>query len=265
MTHRFTEEQNILVKSVEHAGEIALRYFHGELKSWEKKPGDPVSEADLAIDDYLKEALLTAHPDYGWLSEETVDDPARLAKERVWIVDPIDGTRSFIAGKPEFTISAALIENGKPVCAALLNPVTKEFFQAVIGHGSTLNGRKLDCSKKTNLDGARLLASRKAFEWHNWLEDAPNAHFNHLNSIAYRMAVVADLKYHASLSLSPKSDWDIAAADLILTEAGGLSTTSKGDELTYNLENPVHETVISSGTALHPVLMDLLKDFKPHS
>lgn len=263
MTHRFRKEQNELVRSVTEAGKIALKFYHGEVKSWEKNPGDPVSEADLAIDTYLKETLLAAHPDYGWLSEETVDDPSRLNKERVWIVDPIDGTRSFIAGKPEFTVSAALVENGKPVCAALLNPVTEEFFQAVIGEGATLNGKKLICSDKTDLDGARLLASRKAFEWHNWLEDAPNAKFDHLNSIAYRMAVVASQDYHASLSLSAKSDWDIAAADLILSEAGGLSTTSRNEALIYNQKDPVHETVISSGAALHPVLMDLLKDFEP--
>jgi len=263
VTHRFIKEQNELVRSVTEAGKIALKYYHGEVKSWEKKPGDPVSEADLAIDTYLKETLLDAHPDYGWLSEETADNSARLSKERVWVVDPIDGTRSFIAGKPEFTVSAALVENGKPVCAALLNPVTEEFFQAVIGQGATLNGNKLDCSVKSDLDGAKLLASRKAFEWHNWLEDAPDAKFSHLNSIAYRMAVVASKEYHASLSLSAKSDWDIAAADLILSEAGGISTTSKNETLVYNQKNPVHDTVISSGTAMHPILMDLLKDFEP--
>jgi len=263
VTHRFSKEQRELVRSVTEAGKIALKFYHGEVKSWEKNPGDPVSEADLAIDAYLKETLLNAHPDYGWLSEETVDDPSRLNKERVWIVDPIDGTRSFIAGKPEFTVSAALIENGKPVCAALLNPVTEQFFQAVVGQGATLNGHKLNCSDKADLNDAKLLASRKAFDWHNWLEDVPNAEFDHLNSIAYRIALVANQDFHASLSLSAKSDWDIAAADLILSGAGGISTTSKNEALIYNQKNPVHDTVISSGTALHSVLMDLLKDFDP--
>lgn len=262
MTHRFEEEHGELVSSVRHAGKIALKYYQSDLKSWEKKPGDPVSEADIAIDTYLKEHLLTTHPDYGWLSEETVDDPSRLDKSRVWIIDPIDGTRSFIAGKPEFTVSAALVEDGKSVCAAVFNPVTEEFFEAVIGTGAYLNGEKLHCSDRDDLDGAKLLASRKAFEWHNWLEDAPGAIFSHLNSIAYRIAVVASCNYDASLSLSAKSDWDIAAADLILSEAGGLSTTTKNEPLLYNQADPTHETVISSSIALHPALMDLLKEFK---
>lgn len=263
MTHPYKEEFEELVSSVRHAGTIALKYFKSDLKSWEKNPGDPVSEADLAIDAYLKEHLLTTHPDYGWLSEETVDNPARLNKSRVWIIDPIDGTRSFIAGKPEFTVSAALVEDGKPVCAVVFNPVTEEFFEAVIGFGSYLNGQKLICSPNVNLNNTKLLASKKAFEWHKWLKEAPRADFSHLNSIAYRIAKVSSSDYDASLSLSAKSDWDIAAADLILSEAGGISTTSRGDVLTYNLETPIHDTVISSGKALHPALMDLLKDFEP--
>ncbi|MBL4906454.1 MAG: 3'(2'),5'-bisphosphate nucleotidase CysQ [Sneathiella sp.] len=263
MTHKFSEEHAELVSSVKQAGKIALKYYKSDLKSWEKKPGDPVSEADIAIDTYLKEHLLSTHPDYGWLSEETVDDLSRLKKSRVWIIDPIDGTRSFIAGKPEFTVCAALVEDGRPVCAAVFNPVTEEFFEAMIGTGSYLNGTRLQCSDRNDLDGAKLLASRKAFEWHNWLEEAPNADFSHLNSIAYRMVVVASCDYDASLSLSAKSDWDIAAADLILSEAGGLSTTSKGNTLQYNQSNPLHETVISSGAALHPALMNMLKDFTP--
>lgn len=263
MTHRFAKEEAELKDAVAEAGKIALKYFHGDLKSWEKKPGDPVSEADLEIDTYLKERLLAAHPDYGWLSEETADNDARLSKSRVWVVDPIDGTRSFIAGKPEFTVSAALVEDGTPVVAALLNPVTKEFFTATIGQGAFVNDEQMVCSDKDDLEHSKLLASKKAFEWHNWMDDAPSASFDHLNSIAYRIAVVADKVYDASLSLSAKSDWDIAAADLILSEAGGISTTTKGEKLIYNKSDPVHESVISSGLALHPALMDLLKDFKP--
>lgn len=261
----YKEEQAVLNDAVRHSGEIALKYFKGDLKSWEKKPGDPVSEADLEIDSYLKETLLDTHPDYGWLSEETADDPSRLSKERVWIVDPIDGTRSFIAGKPEFTVSAALVDNGQPVCAAVFNPVTEEFFEATLGQGSFLNSKRLLCSEKDTLKGTKLLASRKAFEWHNWLEDVPGADFSHLNSIAYRIVLIASQDYHASLSLSAKSDWDIAAADLILSEAGGISTTSKGNRLIYNQSNPTHDTVISSSQELHAPLMDILYDFVPKS
>jgi len=263
VTHQFSKEQKTLNDAVREAGDIALKYFHGEVKSWEKNPGDPVSEADLAIDNFLRERLLDLHPDYGWLSEETADSPDRLSKERVWVVDPIDGTRSFIARKPEFTICAALVSEGKPTAAAVFNPVTEEFFESALGQGSYLNGEKLTCSPRENLQGAHLLASRKAFEWHDWLQEAPAAKFSHLNSIAYRMVTVASQEYDASLSLSAKSDWDVAAADLILSEAGGISTTSKGLELIYNQENPTHDTVISSGLALHETLMTLLADFSP--
>lgn len=265
MTHKFQVEQQSLNEAVREAGDIALKYFHGDLKSWEKKPGDPVSEADLAIDTFLKERLLDLHPDYGWLSEETADNPERLKKDRVWVVDPIDGTRSFIAGKPEFTVCAALIDQGRPVAATVFNPVTEEFFEASLGQGAYLNGEKLECSPRADLEGAHLLASRKAFEWHNWLENAPLAKFSHLNSIAYRMVTVASQDYDASLSLSAKSDWDVAAAELILQEAGGISTTTKGKSLTYNMATPVHDTVISSGLALHDTLMDLLGEFIPRS
>ncbi|MFT6558120.1 3'(2'),5'-bisphosphate nucleotidase CysQ [Sneathiella sp.] len=263
MNSRYQTEQEELDKAVRQAGKIALSFFKSDLKSWEKNPGDPVSEADIAIDSFLKQHLLNTHPDYGWLSEETADDPARLNKSRVWIIDPIDGTRSFIAGKPEFTVCAALVEDGKPVCAAVFNPVTDEFFEATLGQGAFLNGEKLSCSDNQSLENTRLLASRKAFEWHNWLEETPGADFEHLNSIAYRIVLVASQQYDASLSLSAKSDWDIAAADLILSEAGGLSTTTKGQHLVYNQKVPLHETVISSGQALHPELMNVLGDFVP--
>jgi myo-inositol-1(or 4)-monophosphatase len=204
---RYQTEQEELDKAVRQAGKIALSFFKSDLKSWEKNPGDPVSEADIAIDSFLKQHLLNTHPDYGWLSEETADDPARLNKSRVWIIDPIDGTRSFIAGKPEFTVCAALVEDGKPVCAAVFNPVTDEFFEATLGQGAFLNGEKLSCSDNQSLENTRLLASRK--------------------------------------------------------EAGGLSTTTKGQHLVYNQKVPLHETVISSGQALHPELMNVLGDFVP--
>ncbi|TNE34025.1 MAG: 3'(2'),5'-bisphosphate nucleotidase CysQ [Alphaproteobacteria bacterium] len=248
--------------AVREAGDIARRYFNASVKSWEKKPGDPVSEADLAIDTHLKERLMAAHPDYGWLSEETKDDLARLQRSRVWIVDPIDGTRTFIAKKPEFTICAALVEDGTPVAGIVYNPILEEFYEASFGSGARLNGKIITCSNKSDLAKAQLLASRKAFEWHDWLGEVPGATFAHVNSIAYRIVKVASRHVDASLSLTAKSDWDIAAADIILNEAGGCTTTARGEPLVYNRKSVNHKNVISSGEKMHPALMHLLVDFE---
>lgn len=261
MTDSLDKDFALLDHAMQEAGDIARRYFNGKVKSWEKKPGDPVSEADLALDAHFREMLLAARPDYGWLSEETADDPVRLEKSRVWVVDPIDGTRSFIAGKPEFTIAAALVENGRPVIGIVYNPVLEEFYEAVKGRGAKLNGSVITCSPKSYIKNTRLIASRNAFDWHGWLDDVKGASFSHVNSIAYRMVKVASRHADASLSLTEKSDWDIAAADIILSEAGGITTTTRGDPLIYNRKSVNQKNVISSGEALHPGLMKMLESF----
>ncbi|MAZ02974.1 MAG: 3'(2'),5'-bisphosphate nucleotidase CysQ [Sneathiella sp.] len=261
MTQRFAKDHALLTDAMKEAGDIARRYFKSTLKSWEKKPGDPVSEADLALDTHFKEKLLTARPDYGWLSEETADNTDRLNKSRVWIIDPIDGTRSFIAGKPEFTICAALVEDGKPVLGIVYNPILEEYYEAVVGGGAKLNGEAIICSRKADLSDAKLIASRKSFEWHGWLDDVKNATFSHVNSIAYRIVKVASRHADASLSLTQKSDWDIAAADIILSEAGGVTTTTLGERLVYNRKSVNQRNVISCGKSIHPELMKMLETF----
>ena len=261
MTDRYDKDFHLLTRVMQEAGDIARLYFNGNVKSWEKKPGDPVSEADLALDTHFRSKLTAARPDYGWLSEETADDKVRLEKSRVWIIDPIDGTRSFIAGKPEFTISAALVEDGKPVVGIVYNPILEEYYEAVKGRGAKLNGEIITCGNKSNLTNAHLIASKKAFDWHGWLDDVEGAKFSHVNSIAYRMVKVASRHADASLSLTEKSDWDIAAADLILSEAGGITTTTRGDELIYNRKSINQINVISSGKKFHPKLMELLESF----
>lgn len=261
MTSGYDKDHALLTHAMHEAGDIARRYFNGNLKSWEKKPGDPVSEADLALDTHFKEKLTAARPDYGWLSEETADDKARLEKSRVWIIDPIDGTRSFIAGKPEFTICAALVEDGKPVLGIVYNPILEEYYEAIYGQGAKLNGDLITCSDKADLTDSKLIASRKSFEWHGWLDDVKGASFSHVNSIAYRMVKVASRHAHASLSLTEKSDWDIAAADIILSEAGGITTTARGEKLVYNRKFVNQKNVISAGMKFHPQLINLLKTF----
>lgn len=249
----------LLVAAVRAAGSIALGYFGGEVKHWEKGPDDPVSEADHAVNDHLHEALRGPRPDYGWLSEESEDDPARLAAERTWVVDPIDGTRAFLADKPEFTVCAALVAGGRALAGCVFNPATEEMFEASAGGGARLNGAPIRVADKAGLEGLRLLAYRRAFERNGWLDHLPGVEFSTVNSMAYRLCLVAAGRYHATVSLSAKSDWDLAAADLIVAEAGGLITAIDGAPLPYNRAQVRHANVLAAAPGLHGRLSELLQ------
>ena len=252
-------DQLLLVEAVRAAGAMAIGYFRRDLKHWEKAKGDPVSEADHAVNDLLYARLAAARPDYGWLSEESHDAPARLDRARVWLVDPIDGTRAFIDGKPEFAIAAALIETGRPVLGAVFNPATEEFFAAAAGRGAELNGRPIRVSARPTLAGARLISGRRMFERAGWPAPPEGASFHSINSIAYRIALVAAGRYDACVSLGQKSEWDVAAADLILAEAGGRLTTARDEPLVFNKARPVQASLVAAGPALHRVLIEFLK------
>src|SRR5258708_38755908 len=129
----YADDQALLIAAVREAGGSALQHYRTEMKTWEKHGGTPVSDADIAVNQHLHRRLGQARPDYGWLSEETEDDPKRLARRRVWVVDPIDGTKAFVAGTPHFCHSVALVEDGRPVLAALFNPAVDEFYEAAPG------------------------------------------------------------------------------------------------------------------------------------
>jgi myo-inositol-1(or 4)-monophosphatase len=249
---------------VREAGEIARRFFGGEYKSWNKSRGNPVTEADIEIDSFLRTTLLDARPSYGWLSEETVDDPARLFSKRMFIVDPIDGTYGFLKHRPDFTIVAAVVENGRPVAGAIYNPIKEEMFEATKGLGARKNGAPIQVTARSNFAGARLLAEKKVMEPARWVHPWPASLIAETRaSAAYRMALVAAGEFDAMLSLSPKSDWDVAAGDLIVHEAGGRVTTREHDLLIYNREKPEHRSVICAGPRLHKALLERLHDFRP--
>ncbi|MBM3502820.1 MAG: 3'(2'),5'-bisphosphate nucleotidase CysQ [Alphaproteobacteria bacterium] len=248
-------EREALTAAVREAGRLALRYFQGDVKSWQKGPDNPVSEADIAVDDLLKERLAAAYPGYGWLSEETEDDRRRLSAERVWVVDPIDGTRAFLKREPEFAIVAALVEHGRPILGAVFNPAKDEFFLAAAGAGATLNDRPIRTSRQAGVVGAKLLSSRRTFERHNWIEAANGAEFRFVNSMAYRVALVAAGRFDATITLSRKSDWDIAAADILITEAGGCMTRIDGGRIEYNRPGVEHPNVVAAGQPLHAALV----------
>ncbi|MEG9862167.1 MAG: 3'(2'),5'-bisphosphate nucleotidase CysQ [Parvularculales bacterium] len=255
------EDHALLNEAVREAGALAMTYFNGSVKTWDKPDGTPVSEADIAVDGLLHEQLTDARPDYGWLSEEQEDNPEeRLKKQRVWIVDPIDGTRAFLKQKPHFVISAALVDDGVPIAAAIFNPATEEFFEATQHKGACLNGEPIHVTNTQKLEGCRMVANPDMFHHPGWRRPWPSMEAENRNSIAYRLALVASGAFDATMHLSSLSDWDIAAAHLILTETGGLITCHNGNSLTYNQRNPSHISVVGANPSLHAALMAQVGD-----
>jgi myo-inositol-1(or 4)-monophosphatase len=249
-------DRDLLVAAVRDAGAIAREGFQSASKSWEKSKGNPVTETDLAVDRFLNERLRGARGDYGWLSEETADTPERLGALRLFIVDPIDGTLSFIKRKHEFTICACVAEDGVPVAAAIYNPMTEEMFAAARGHGATLNDAPIQVSGRAALPGCRILVARDVIEHPAWPQPWPAMEVGKRASIAYRMALVANGTFDAMMALSSKYEWDTAAGALIVQEAGGLATTHTGATLPYNQPTPTHRSLVCAGPALHAVIME---------
>jgi len=253
-----TADHALLCEATREAGALALRYFRNKPEQWTKGKGDPVSEADLAVDGLLRERLLSARPDYGWLSEETEDNDDRLERRLVWIVDPIDGTRAFLEERPEFTVATSLVADGRPVAGCVFNPATDEFFDALDGGGARLNGDTIGVSGRNSFDGARLLASARMVKRTIEAMDQKPAAYDAVNSVAYRMALVACGRYDATLSLGPKSDWDLAAADLIVAEAGGLASDRDGTGYRYNGRSARQTSLIAANPALHDALVEVV-------
>jgi myo-inositol-1(or 4)-monophosphatase len=249
------EDYALLKTAVRDAGDLALTYFRRQILVNRKPDGSEVSEADLAVDTALKLDLLTKRPDYGWLSEESEDDEERLKCRRVWMVDPIDGTNAFLRHLPEWTVSAALVEDGVPVLGVVYNPATKQFFHAMRGNGAFLNDRPIAASTKATLDGALLIASGGLFKKKIWKEPWPEVKTEWVNSVAYRLSLVACGQADAAISLSAKSEWDLAAAALIVEEAGGVITDHHGEGHVYNRAAPRFPSLVASGKAMHPLLI----------
>lgn len=245
----------LLKEAVREAGDIARSFFGKNIAVGRKPDNSEVTEADRTVDAFLKNTLTTARPGYGWLSEESEDDAARLSASRVWIVDPIDGTRAFIQNKPEWAVSAALVEDGTPILAAIYNPVSGEFFSARRGAGAELNGTPVFVSQRTELEGSRILGSKGVLKHLHWTSTQPGIKFKWVYSIAYRLALVACGAADATIALSPKSEWDVAAAVLLVCEAGGRVTAPRGTGLTFNKRVPRCEGVIAAGEHLHGLLV----------
>lgn len=238
------------------ASELALPKFGKEYRHWTKGKSSPVTEVDIAVDHFLRERLPPLDPQAGWLSEETEDDPVRLERERVFIVDPIDGTRAFIEGRPDWSIVAAQVTNGRPTAAALLVPVTGDLYLAAAGHGTTLNGRRLQLAPFPPADPVAN-GPRHAIE--ALARAMPVRSTPRVRSLALRIAQVASNETDVALAMPNGCDWDLAAADLLVHEAGGALTTHDGLPLIYNRPRPVHGGLVAAANALHPRLIDIIK------
>ena len=265
MTDSFdlAKDQELMRRATREAGAEALRFFGGSPEVVEKKDGTQVSEADHAANDKLHEILMTARPRYGWLSEETTDDLARLDKDHVWIIDPIDGTRAFLEHKLEWAVSVALVVKSEPRFGIVFNPARDEWFEATRGGGATLNGKPIATSTCGEIENSLFVGSKSLFNNKRWSSPWPAVKTRWANSIAYRLAMVASAKADATLTHRPKSEWDMAAAALIVEEAGGRVTTFDGARLRFNCKNTRYPNILAAGRNLHPLLLERTKKFQP--
>ena len=237
------------------AGALALSLFRTELKNWTKGASSPVSEADIAVNDLLENRLRSATPDYGWLSEESADDDARLGKPLVWIVDPIDGTRGYLAGREDWCVSVALVEGASPVLAAVFAPVTEEFFFASRGGGARRNDVPIRATAGTGLDFSRIAGPKPLVER---LNRGPGeiSLYPRIGSLALRLCRVAEGRLDAAFAGGQSRDWDLAAANLIVQEANGNMTALSGDPILYNRREVTHGVLVAAGRDRHARIVE---------
>ncbi len=250
---------DILRDAAEEAGRIALKYFRRNPDAWDKGDGQgPVTEADLAIDRMLHAELLGADPDAGWLSEETEDDTKRLTKSRVYIVDPIDGTKSFINGHENFSHSLAIAQNGQIIAGVVHLPVKNLTYHAALGQGAYLNNEPIHATAITQVEGARVLASGSQFKPELWSRTPPPVERHFRSSLAYRMCLVAQGRFDGMVTLRDTWEWDVAAGVLICQEAGAVTGTRSGQQAVFNQPTPKMPGMLAAGAALHERFMEYL-------
>lgn len=255
---RLGPDAGLLAEAVVEAGRAALAHWGRDPQVWLKAGDSPVSEADLEADRLLRARLLAARPDHGWLSEETADSADRLDRSRVFVVDPIDGTRAFIAGDAVWAVSAALVEAGRPIAAALFQPVTGDLMVAARGAGAWRAAGPLAASPRARLEGARLAGPRK-FRDHAAARAAGVEVQAFVPSLALRIAWVADGRLDVALASARSHDWDLAAADLLVHEAGGSLATLDGTPVSYNARVPRHPPLVAAAPGIAAASLGLLR------
>lgn len=250
----------LLIRAARAAGEIACGFSGKTARRWDKSDGaGPVTEADLAVNELLESELRAARPDYGWLSEETEDGPARLEREHVFIVDPIDGTRSFIEGSRTWAHALAVARDGVVTAAVVYLPMRNKLYAAAVGEGASLNGVRIGVTGRQGLTGASMLAAKPNYAPEHWRGAVPEVDRVYRPSLAYRTSLVAEGRFDAMLTLRPTWEWDVAAGDLILREAGAMTSDRALQPLRFNNPEPKLNGILAANPALHDEIARALK------
>jgi len=250
---------SLLIEAAREAGEIAGRYFRADPKVWDKGDGQgPVTEADLKIDGMLRKRLTNARPDFGWLSEETDDDRERLKARSVFIIDPIDGTRSFVAGRNTFAHSLAIARDGIVNFGVVYLPLLDLLYTASLGNGAFLNERRVTCSPQTSIANADVLVTKSQLDPALWPGGVPELNRHFRSSLAYRLCLVAEGKFDGMLTLRDAWEWDIAAGTLICSEAGAVVSDRHNAPLRFNSAPAKTAGALVAGADLHAQIMQHL-------
>lgn len=249
----------LIADAAHRAGALALQLRAAGLETAFKEGDSPVTNADLATDALIKDLLTAARPDYGWLSEETRDDPARRARRRLFVVDPIDGTRAFIKGRPWWAVSVAVVEDDRPIAGVVFAPDLDETYSAQVGGGAQLNGAAIHASQWDAVEGCGMVGDARMFAHPAWPTPWPPMRIEARNSTALRMCVIAAGAFDATLALVPKFDWDLAAADLIAREAGAFVGDHLGRGFVYNGAKPAQPSLVCAAPRLAPLILERVR------
>ncbi|MBY6202953.1 3'(2'),5'-bisphosphate nucleotidase CysQ [Maritalea mobilis] len=253
--HDPADDLALLIEAAKTAGAIAQTHFRRDPEIWQKGDESPVTEADIAIDRVLRTDLLAARPNYGWLSEETEDDAERLDDDRVFILDPIDGTRAFIEGQDSYAHALAVAEQGRIIAGVVFLPEKDKLYAAALGCGATLNGQPIHVSGARVEAEAQLLATKPMMRENHWPGGIPPVKRVYRPSLAYRMALVAEGHFDGMATFRPTWEWDIAAGAILIEEAGGTATDGQGQPLRFNQRHPQVKGVLTAPPKLHAALL----------
>lgn len=245
----------LLARAAEEGGRIAMRYWRKDPRAWDKGgAAGPVSEADLAVNAYLEDTLRGARGDYGWLSEESPDSPTRLGPGRLFVVDPIDGTRAFLDGQQGFAQSIAIVEGGRAVAGAVHLPALGLTYLAQADGPATLNGQPIR-AREHDFDGATALASKPTLAPDHWRTGCDGLRRQFRTSLAWRLCLVAEGRFNAALSWRSTWEWDVAAGSLIAERAGAQATDRMGQAMRFNAAQPRLDGLIVAPPRLHGQIM----------
>ncbi len=249
-------ERDLITQAALAGGDVAMGYFRDNCEQWEK-PDDlgPVSEADMAVNTLLIDHLLTARPDYGLLSEETEDGTARLASERVFIIDPIDGTRSFLKGETGFAIAIAVVERGALIASVVHLPARGETYHAALGQGAVLNGQRIAPSARRQLAGASALGASASYRGDHWPGGLPTLERTYRHALQWRLCLIASGAYDLMATMRDAFEWDVAAGALIATEAGAAITDRDGEAMVFNSPSGKVPGILTAPPVLHDALI----------